>query len=101
MADEGMEEMTQGQQGAADPQAQIKEALEGVMASTDAMKAVAEAFAQMGQKGPAAKLSQAADLASSAIQEMMGQGGASKPAAKPTMGIQDTNAAGSNAQPIP
>ena len=53
---------------------ELKGVLDGIMASTDAMKTVAEAFMQMGQQGPAEKLMQASELASGALQEIMSGG---------------------------
>jgi hypothetical protein len=74
----------------------VEDAINGIMASADAMKTVAEAFMQMGQEGPAQKLMQASELASSALQEMLGAGGPAKGPAKGAMPAQDAMAAGSS-----
>jgi hypothetical protein len=72
------------------PEDELKGALDGLMQASEAMTTVAEAFMQMGQKGPAMKLAQAGQMASQAIQELLGGG---KPAGNP-QSVQDPNAAG-------
>lgn len=88
----------EGQEQGGGSQEELKAALDGIMASTDAMKTVAEAFMQMGQKGPAQKLMQASDLAASALQELMGGGGAPKKG--PAMAQDAMTAGNPNAIPV-
>lgn len=74
-------EMEAPEGGAAGSPEELTQVLDGIMASTDAMKTVAEAFMQMGKEAPAQKLMQASELAASALGELMGGGG--KPAKGP------------------
>lgn len=80
-----------------DPKAQLQEAIDGILSATEAMTVVAQAFDQMGQKAPAAKLAQAAEMAKGALQEMMG---GAQQGQKP-VGMNDPNAGGNpNARPV-